>query len=239
MREKSTDATAGKPDGQPGRIGTTLKKIDDPDEIEVLAVDRSALPVGDYHEIGYECRQVFDIDIRRLVTEYRVQIQQDQNGQRFTAPFPAQVTNAVQYGNGFKAQAVYLSPYQLIPYQRVQKQFQVQLGLPLSTGSVFTFNQQAYAALARFEQTLIAKLLDSRVCKVTKPAYPSFRWGRLSISLAKPIGCNVSPVRSERCITQMRNEGWKPCKPSTYCHALFMPSGIQRQIARVFDGTND
>ena len=27
--------------GQPGRVGTTLKKIDDPDEIKLLEVDRS------------------------------------------------------------------------------------------------------------------------------------------------------------------------------------------------------
>lgn len=163
VREKSGDTTARKPGGQPGRVGTTLKKIDDPDEIEILSVDRSALPPGDYRDIGYECRQVFEIDIRRLVTEYRAQILQDQNGQRFTAPFPAHVAKAVQYGNAVKAQAVYLSQYQLIPYQRVQEQFQDQLGLPISAGSVFTFNQQAYAALAQFEQKLIAKLLDSRV----------------------------------------------------------------------------
>jgi len=163
VREKSSSETAKKPGGQPGRVGTTLQKIANPDEIERLSVDRSTLPPGDYRDIGYDCRQVFDIDIRRLVTEYRAQILEDQNGQRFIAPFPAHVTKAVQYGNGVKAHAVYLSQYQLIPYQRVQEQFQDQLGLPISAGSVFTFNQQAYAALAQFEQKLIAKLLDSRV----------------------------------------------------------------------------
>ena len=60
--------------------GTTLKKIADPDEIEVLNVDRSTLPPGDYQAIGYESRQVFDIDIRRIVTEYRAEILQDQHG---------------------------------------------------------------------------------------------------------------------------------------------------------------
>jgi transposase len=163
VREKAPNATVKKPGGQPGRVGTTLKKIDDPDEIEILSVDRSTLPPGDYQDVGYDCRQVFDIDIRRLVTEYRAQILQDQNGQRFTASFPAHVTRAVQYGNGVKAQAVYLSQYQLIPYQRVQEQFQDQLALPISVGSVFAFNQQAYAALEQFEQKLIAKLLNSRV----------------------------------------------------------------------------
>jgi transposase len=149
--------------GQPGRIGTTLQKIDDPDEIKLLELERGTLPPGNYTAVGYECRQVFDIDIRRLVTEYRAEILEDQNGKHFTAPFPAAVTKAVQYGNGVKAQAVYLSQYQLIPYDRVQEQFHDQMQLPLSVGSIFAFNQQAYALLEQFELKLIAKILLSPV----------------------------------------------------------------------------
>lgn len=69
----------------------------------------------------------------------------------------------MQYGNGVKAQAVYLSQYQLIPYQRVQEQFQEQFQLPISVGSIFTFNQQAYALLEQFELKLIPKMLLSAV----------------------------------------------------------------------------
>jgi transposase len=156
-------ASANKPGGQPGRVGTTLRVIDDPDAINLLTVDRSSLPPGDYREVGYERRQVFDIDISRVVTEYRAQVLEDQAGRRYTAPFPAEVAKAVQYGNGVKAQAVYLSQYQLIPYQRVEEHFQDQLHLPISAGSIFAFNQQAYALLAQFEHQLIAKLLAARV----------------------------------------------------------------------------
>lgn len=152
-----------KPGGQPGRIGTTLQKVDDPDEIETLEVDQSRLPPGNYRDVGFESRQVFDIDIRRVVTEYRAQILEDQCGKRYTAPFPAAVTKAVQYGNGVKAQAVYLSHYQLIPYQRVQEQFQDQFQLPISVGSIFEFNQQAYTLLEQFELKLIPKMLLSAV----------------------------------------------------------------------------
>jgi transposase len=152
-----------KPGGQPGRIGTTLQKVDDPDEIKILELDRATLPPGDYKVIGFDSRQVFDIDIRRLVTEYRAQILEDQFGNRFTAPFPAAVTKAVPYGNGVKAHAVYLSQYQLIPYQRVQEQFQDQLSVPISVGSVYAFNQQAYALLEQFELKLIANMLLSPV----------------------------------------------------------------------------
>ena len=51
------------------------------------------------------------------------------------------MTKAVQYGHGVKVQAIYLSQYQLIPYQRVQDYFQEQVGLPISTGSIFNFNE--------------------------------------------------------------------------------------------------
>lgn len=162
-RDQNTNKDKKKPGAQPGRIGATLKKIDDPDEINILEIARDTLPSGEYTPVGYECRQVFDIDISRLVTEYRAEILEDQNGKRFTAPFPVAVTKAVQYGNGVKAQAVYWSQYQLIPYDRVQEQFHDQMQLPISVGSIFAFNQQAYRLLEQFELKLMTKILLSSV----------------------------------------------------------------------------
>jgi len=161
--KKPKEGEAKKTGGQKGRVGTTLKKVENPDRIENLPVDRRALPEGEYTEVGYESRQVFNIEIQRVVTEYRAQILEDALGQRFTAAFPLEVSKAVQYGNGVKAQAVYQSQYQLIPYNRVQEYFRDQLQLPISQGSVFNFNQQAHAALEQFELTLINRLLTSRV----------------------------------------------------------------------------
>lgn len=162
--DKAQKEDSGKKSGgQPGRVGTTLEKIDDPDEIKSLTVDRSTLPPGDYRFAGFDCRQVFDIDIRRFVTEYQAEILENQQGQRFTAPFPAGVTKAAQYGNGVKVQSVYLSQYQLIPYKRVAEHFKDQLTLPISEGSVYAYNRQAYELLETFEQKVIAKLLQSKV----------------------------------------------------------------------------
>jgi hypothetical protein len=84
-RAKKPQGGARKPGGQLGRLGTTLKKSDDPDVIEFLAVDRCMLPPGDYQDVGYVCRQVFDIDISRVATKYRAQILQDRDGRRYTA----------------------------------------------------------------------------------------------------------------------------------------------------------
>ena len=127
--KKKGERNAG---GQKGRVGVTLQKIDNPDEIKVIKVDRSKLPRGEYKEVGYESRQVFDIDISRVVTEYRAQILEDSLGKQFVAPFPEGVEKAVQYGANVKAHSVYMSQFQLIPYNRIQDYFQEQLQIPVS-----------------------------------------------------------------------------------------------------------
>ncbi len=163
-RKKKPKGKSGKkPGGQKGHIGTTLKKVDDPDKVELINIDRRTLPAGRYHQSGYEARQVFDIDISRLVTEYRAQVLEDDNGNRFVASFPEGVTKAVQYGNGIKAHAVYMSQFQLIPYNRIQDYFADQIHIPVSEGSIFNFNNQAFDALAYFEDQVKEKLTNAAV----------------------------------------------------------------------------
>jgi len=163
-RKKAGREKSDKPSGaQTGHNGTTLKKIPDPDEIEVRLVDRKSLPLGNYREVGFKTRQVFDIDISRLVIEYRAQILEDDAGKRFIAPFPEGVTKAVQYGNRLKAHAVYLSQYQLLPYKRVQEYFAAQLQIPVSEGSLYNFNVQAFEELAGFEQLCKDRLAQAEV----------------------------------------------------------------------------
>ncbi|MCU7861281.1 MAG: hypothetical protein KZQ86_15950, partial [Candidatus Thiodiazotropha sp. (ex Lucinoma kastoroae)] len=70
-RKKKTRTRSKKPSGgQKGHIGTTLVKVDDPDDVKFIKIDRCTLPVGNYATDGFETRQVFDIDISRIVTEY-------------------------------------------------------------------------------------------------------------------------------------------------------------------------
>jgi transposase len=47
-----------------------------------------------------------------MVTEYRAQILLNETGKKFTAGFPQCVNGAIQYGDGIKAHAVFLSQYQ-------------------------------------------------------------------------------------------------------------------------------
>ena len=51
-KKKPKPKTGRKKGGQNGHVGTTLKKVDDPDIIEPIPIDRRTLPVGQYHEAG-------------------------------------------------------------------------------------------------------------------------------------------------------------------------------------------
>ncbi len=160
-KKQPKSKTGKKAGGQKGHVGTTLKKVDDPDKVELIKVDRGKLPPGRYQQVGFESRQVFDIDISRVVTEYRAQILEDDKGNRFVAPFPEGVKKAVQYGTGLKAHSVYMSQFQLVPYNRIQDYFADQLHIPLSEGSIFNFNKKAFRLLTDFENRVKNKLAAS------------------------------------------------------------------------------
>ncbi|MDA3833990.1 MAG: IS66 family transposase [Spirochaetales bacterium] len=149
------------PGGQKGHTGKTLCRVDDPDEVEEIKIDRRSLPEGQYADVGYEARQVFDVIVSRHVTEYRAQILEDMQGNRFVAPFPKELTRPAQYGIHTKVNAVYMSQYQLLPYERIKDHFESQMDIPLSVGSIYNFNKSAYERLEGFEQWLIQELINS------------------------------------------------------------------------------
>jgi len=159
--KRSREKTGKKAGGQNGHVGTTLQKVDNPDKVKEIEVDRRKLPAGQYRQVGFETRQVFDIDISRVVTEYRAQILENDKGTRFVAPFPEGVTKAVQYGTGLKAHSVYMSQFQLVPYNRIQDHFADQLNVPVSEGSIFNFNNEAFRLLGNFENQVKKELTAS------------------------------------------------------------------------------
>ncbi|NGZ07394.1 MAG: IS66 family transposase [Magnetococcales bacterium] len=150
-----------KPGGQKGHPGSTLEPVVDPDEVVILKLETSTLPEGRYRDDGFETRQVFDVDISVIVTEYRAQVLVDQLGKRWVAPFPEEVTAPVQYGSSIKAGAVYMSQQQLLPYNRVEEQFGDMFQIPLSAASVFNFNKEAFNRLEPFDQWIRPKLIAS------------------------------------------------------------------------------
>ena len=152
--------TRRKPGGQNGHAGTTLEPVENPDHIEPIAIDRRRIPPGKYASVGHEARQVIDIVITKYVIEYRAEILKDAQGFQFVAEFPAGVTRPVQYGHSVKAQSVYTSQQQLIPYDRIRDYFWDQCGILISAGSIFNFNQEAFVLLEPFESFLVHKLVQ-------------------------------------------------------------------------------
>ena len=166
-RRKTPRTSNGrKPGGQPGHAGTTLQPVVDPDKISTILVDRSTIPPGQYRDVGFESRQVIDLDIGTFVIEWRAQILEDGHGKRYVAPFPEGVSRPVQYGIGVKVNSVYMSQYQLIPYDRVEDHFQDQLQIPLSKGSICNFNKEAYDHLEPFEKWVKKQLASSDLAHV-------------------------------------------------------------------------
>jgi len=159
-RQRRSRATGErKPGGQPGHEGSTLAPIDDPDEVVTLSVDRRTLPRGrTYRAVGFEKRQVKDILIQSIVTEYKAEVLEDDLGRRHVASFPDGVKRPIQYGPRLKAHVVYLSQYQLLPYARIQSLLASQCDLSLSTATLFAFNQEAYQRAEPFAEWVIPAL---------------------------------------------------------------------------------
>lgn len=166
-RKKGKKRNGRKPGGQNGHAGKTLKKVDDPDETIEHRIDgceRCNKNLSFQKPEGYETRQVFDVEIRKMVIEHRAEIKTCGNcGSVNTGKFPVDVSNSVQYGPGVKALSTYMSLYQLIPYKRVEDFFSEQIGLPISSGTIFNFNMEAYSRLEGFEARLRERLLGAPV----------------------------------------------------------------------------
>jgi len=154
-REKTpkSDGTTRKPGGQKGRTGTQLKPVENPDEIVSVPVDRKTLPPGHiYKTVGITKRQVIEFLVKSKVIEYQLEIVADENGKRFTADGPMGTSRPIQYGASLKATASYMSIYQLIPYGRVEEYFRDQAGIPISAGTLFNINKEAFDRLEEFER---------------------------------------------------------------------------------------
>jgi len=158
--------TNRKPGGQLGRVGVNLHPVENPDKIIDLTIDKRTLPHGEYTNMGFEARQMVDIVISCVVTEYRAQILEDMHGSRYIATFPEGIIRPIQYGQSVKSHAVYMSQFQLIPYERVADYFANEMKLPLSVGSLFNFNKEAYERLEVFDALAKEKLSHATLMHV-------------------------------------------------------------------------
>jgi len=166
-RKKEKRSNGRSRGGQNGHIGQNLKKVDDPDETiehKISSCKRCNKDLSFQDSEGYEARQVFDVEIKRFVIEHKAEIKTCGDcGLVNTGKFPEEASKAVQYGAGVKSLSTYMSLYQLIPYNRVEDFFRDQIGLPISSGSIYNFNLEAFNKLEEFEKQIKGKLINSAI----------------------------------------------------------------------------
>ncbi|WP_444943104.1 IS66 family transposase [Microbulbifer sp. ZKSA006] len=247
-REKRPQTKSNKPrGGQPGHPGKNLEPVEDPDKVCFIKLDRRTLPKGTYTDGGYESRQVFDIRISRSVTEYRAQVLIDESGRRFVADFPQKVTRSTQYGASVKANAVYMSIFQLIPYERVETHFSELFDTPISAGSVYNFNLEAFERLALFEQTAKAVLRQEKTLHVDETSI-NVNGSRLWLHNASSASWTLIAPHAKRgneAVEEMDilphykgvlvHDHWKPYYRYTMCLHALCNAHHQRELTRAFE----
>ncbi len=164
LREKSERKSGG----QKGHQGRTLKMVETPNRIEVhevLNCPHCFAHLGDTVCERYEKRQVFDIPPMQMeVTEHQAEIKTCPRCQRkVKGNFPAGIKKPVQYGQGIKAQAVYLNNYQLLPVARIIELFSDFYGHSPSEAFVFSANASMVEAITPSLEAIKAALIKEHL----------------------------------------------------------------------------
>lgn len=208
--------------GQNGHVGARLSTTDSPDKIKTIKIDRRTIPYGNYKDAGYESRQVIDINISTITTEYRAQILEDDQGKQFVAEFPVFATKDIQYGPGVKSHSAYMSQFQLLPYARIQDYFSDQMNLPLSTGSIFNFNREAYDLLGQVDQIIAHQLTISPLVHADETGIKVDKKGLWLHCASNNLWTYYSPHKKRGC-DALNEIGILPKFKGTLCHDHWKP----------------
>ena len=153
---KKTEKPVG---GQPGHSPAFLKPVDNPDKIISLSFSTSDLPPGvsavDRKTVS---RQVIDVEMRHVVTQYDQEVLMGSDGKRYCVAFPEGVEREVQYGNQLKSLVVTFNQYHMIPMGRCAEIVSDMFDINLSTGSVANFQSQLAKQLELFTVAVKEKL---------------------------------------------------------------------------------
>src|SRR3990167_8063823 len=110
-REKERRSNGRSRGGQNGHIGQNLKKVDNPDETiehKISSCKKCNKDLSSQESEGYEARQVFEVEIKRIVIEHKDEIKTCGDcGVVNTGKFPEEASKAVQYGTGVKSLSTY------------------------------------------------------------------------------------------------------------------------------------
>lgn len=156
----------GKRGGQDNHVGSTLPKSDfvdyvDPHVPEACICGQSLKNVSS--EI-YDTRQVYDIEIRHIVTEHQRHIKVCPCCQQTNiGSYPTHVKSETQYGPAIKAFCTMLNVEYKVPFEKVANLTNDLFNLPISKGSVCNFITKGSTFLKDLEDEIKQAILKSSV----------------------------------------------------------------------------
>lgn len=167
-KTKSLRIPGTKPSGgQPGHPGSTLRMSETPDHVVLhsLHVCKCGCSLTGEAVLRMEKRQVVDLPVMRTeVTEHQAEVKLCPSCRRtIKAAFPLEVTAPVQYSSRFKSIGIYLSQYQLLPYERIGELMEHVFGHRSSEATMLQASEQLYQQLATVEGEIADHLAQSAV----------------------------------------------------------------------------
>ena len=154
--------------GQPGHPGHTLRMVEKPDRTVTHRVERCKAcgqSLDTVHPDRIERRQVYDLPEPKLeITEHQGETKVCSCGCVNRAAFPPEVPAPVQYGPRLKGTAVYLSQYQLLPFERTAEILRDLHGCEsFSQGTLANFHADCAARLEPIEAAILKQVAASPV----------------------------------------------------------------------------
>ena len=166
---KSLRAPSQRPSGgQLGHAGHTLRMVETPDRIVTHRVQRCSAcgqSLDTVQPARVERRQVHDLPEPKLeITEHQAEIKTCSCGCVNRATFPPEAPAPVQYGPRLKGTAVYLSQYQLLPFERTSEILRDLHGCEsFSQGTLANFHVDCAARLEPTEAAILKQVAASPV----------------------------------------------------------------------------
>lgn len=250
LRSKSTRPNGG----QAGHPGHTLTMVETPDRIVVHPVKRCwrcSRSLVRTKATTYERRQVFDVPPMCLeVTEHRVEVNHCPHcGASNQALFPSEVTKATQYGHRIKSLAVYLTQYQLLPYERTTELLNDLFSCPIAEASLYNWNEEAHQALEEPEQVIKDQLQQAPVLNVDETGVfcqNKLHWLHVA-STPNLTYYGIHPKRGKQATDALGilphyrgtavHDFWKPYLQYNFAHA-FCNAHVMRELIWVAEQDN-
>ena len=168
-RTESLRLRGEKPNGgQPGHEGHRLEfsaQVDHSELHEVTTCPHCQYSLREVEVVGFEERQVFDLPaIRMEVTAHRAEIKVcPRCGHESTGTFPAEVTQATQYGSGVKTWAGYFTHQHFLPLERTAQIFEDLWDHRISEAMVLKAGEELDRRVAPSTEAIRAQLTSSAV----------------------------------------------------------------------------